>query len=871
MGRRFCPENAAGVPPALGSARRGGIAFRALCTRVFALPMLLALLAVFLFPAAPVRPASAQTANDHAAQNSPDKPDKMFVEANELVYNDKNNTVTAEGNARVYYQGRILEADRVIYDRNTKRVFAEGHAKLTEKDGTIVHGDRFDVTDDFRDGFVESLRADTTDKTHFSAPHSERTDGETSVYDKGTYTACDACKNDPSKPPLWRVRAKRIIHKNEEQMIYYEDAWLEFLGVPVAYTPYLSSPDPNVKRKSGLLSPVLTYEGNLGFGFGVPIFWDLADNYDITLTPIYYTQQGFFGRAEWRHRLENGSYFIKFNGIDEKNPSVFGSEPYGSGDVRLRGSIESKGEFQLADEWKFGWAGIFLSDKRFLSDYAVQSYEYSSNYISETTSTAYLTGQGSRGFFDLRGYSFEGLTAQDIQSQQPVAHPVLDYNKSFDIDPAKTSGVGGQVTLDFNFTSVSATNATYQAAGARTLDSAYSLYNVCTNYTPGTAAGSCLLRGIGGDYNRATIDTSWKRKYIDPLGEVWTPFVFARANGEVVNANTTSSTSFLSTAGSSTFSNASQTNFLGSANNAYGAFTPGAGLEYRYPFLVKTPIGSTVFEPIGQIIVRPNSQLGSSSNLNMDAQSLVFDDSTLFQWDKYSGYDRFETGTRANYGAQATTNFTTGGYANLIAGQSYQVAGTNSYATPDAANVGLSSGLDTRRSDYVGAFTLAPNSIFAFTAKDRLDVNTWESRRADLGVSANFGALTGSVQFADYKAQPIIGYYVRREGLSFSSKYKFTDNYFLQGNVTFDMSRQYYPLALVGYASPGSFPIAAMGLSGGYQDECCTFLVKYSYNYYDNGYSLAHNNTILLELTLRTLGDLKFTQSFTSFAGLDGL
>jgi len=654
-------------------------------------------------------------------------------------------------------------------------------------------------------------------------------------------------------------------------MIYYEDAWLEFLGVPVAYVPFLSTPDPTVKRKSGILSPYLTYRSNAGVGAGIPIFWDLADNYDLTLTPIVYSRQGFFGNAQWRHRLENGSYFIKLNGIDELNPAAFGSEPYASGDVRLRGSIESKGEFALGDQWKFGWAGILLSDKRFLTDYGVQSLEYSNNYVSETTSTLYLNGQSERGYFDLRGYYFEGLTAQDVQKQQTSAHPVWDYNRSFDVDPAKTAGIGGQVTLDFNFTSLSSSLANYQSVGTRTLDNAYSLYNVCGTYTPGTTSSNCLLHGIGGDYNRVSIDASWKRKFIDPIGEVWTPFVFARANGESINLNTSNSYTFASAAGSSTLSNSAQTNFIGSPNSSYGNFTPGAGLEYRYPFLAKTPIGSTVFEPIGQLIARPNNQLGSTSLLNMDSQSLVFDDSTLFQWDKYSGYDRFETGTRANYGGQITTNFTTGGYANFIAGQSYQVAGTNSYATPDAANIGLSSGLDTRRSDYVGAFTLSPVSAFAFTAKGRFDVDTFEARRIDLGLTGKFGALTGSIQYANYQAQPLIGYYVRREGLSFDTKYKFTDNYFAQGNVTFDMGRRFYAPQFIGYTDPGVLPIANLGLSAGYQDECCTFLVKYQYSYYDNGYSLSHNNTILVELMLRTLGDAKFTEAFTSNTGLDGL
>ena len=68
------------------------------------------------------------------------------------------------------------------------------------------------------------------------------------------------------KPPLWRVRAKRIVHNNDEHMVYYTDAWLEFLGLPVAYIPVFSSPDPTVTRKSGILTPQSISSSVLGFG-----------------------------------------------------------------------------------------------------------------------------------------------------------------------------------------------------------------------------------------------------------------------------------------------------------------------------------------------------------------------------------------------------------------------------------------------------------------------------------------------------------------------------------------------------------------------------------------------------------------------------
>ncbi len=161
-------------------------------------------------------------------------------------------------------QGQDAQADRVVYDRNANRVLAEGNARITDTDGTVTTADRFELTYDFKDGFVDLLRVQRTAPfqgrpvtTRFSAPRAERTSGETTVFEKGTYTACEPCADRPERPPLWQVRAARIIHNNAERMIYYEDARLEFAGVPIAWIPLFSSPDPTVKRKSGVLAPAL--------------------------------------------------------------------------------------------------------------------------------------------------------------------------------------------------------------------------------------------------------------------------------------------------------------------------------------------------------------------------------------------------------------------------------------------------------------------------------------------------------------------------------------------------------------------------------------------------------------------------------------
>ena len=113
------------------------------------------------------------------------------------------------------------------------------------------------------------------------------------------------------------------------------------------------------------------------------------------------------------------------------------------------------------------------------------------------------------------------------------------------------------------------------------------------------------------------------------------------------------------------------------------------------------------------MIARPNeTRVGRLPN--EDAQSLVFDDTSLFDWDKFSGYDRVEGGVRANIGVQYTVTGADNFYANVLFGQSYQLAGRNSFRQPDLANVGLESGLDTRASDYVGRFQIAAEREFCF-------------------------------------------------------------------------------------------------------------------------------------------------------------
>ena len=116
----------------------------------------------------------------------------MLVQADEMDYDYNNHRISAVGNVQIYHNGATLEADKVIYDQTTKRVHAEGNARLTEANGKITYGEIIDLSEDFRDGFVDSLRVDTPDQTRMAAARADRTDGNFTVLQNGVYTACEA-------------------------------------------------------------------------------------------------------------------------------------------------------------------------------------------------------------------------------------------------------------------------------------------------------------------------------------------------------------------------------------------------------------------------------------------------------------------------------------------------------------------------------------------------------------------------------------------------------------------------------------------------------------------------------------------------------
>ncbi|KIZ47572.1 LPS-assembly protein LptD, partial [Rhodopseudomonas palustris] len=615
-----------------------------------------------------------------------------------------------------------------------------------------------------------------------------------------------------------------------DKMLYFENAQLEFFGVPLAYLPYFSTPDPTVKRKTGFLMPFYASSSTFGSAFEVPFYWALAPDYDITLSPRYTTTQGLLMQGEFRQRLMGGAYQIRAYGIDQQSQSTFAGQP---GDRAFRGGVETKGQFAINDKWVWGWDAVALTDKAFFTDYRLSQYKDPwGSFLTQSTegvSQLYLTGVGNRSYFDARTIYYLGYSSADIQGQIPIVHPVIDYANVLD-----HSLLGGEFSYLTNFTSLSRDTAQFDAITSAANNS--SLCSLTSADPTARTPANCLLRGAPGTYTRLTAEAKWRRTFTDSYGQLWTPFASIRADA----------------IDSSISNQPGVSNFLPSGDTQALRLMPTIGLEYRYPFINVQPWGTTTIEPIAQVIVRPNETYAGKLP-NEDAQSMTFDASNLFSVDKFSGYDRVEGGGRANVGVQATTQFDHGGAINVLFGQSYHLFGLNSYAVADATNTGLDSGLATSRSDYVGRVSYAPNSTYKFTVRARLDEATLDVNRFEAEANANFNRWSVSMIYGNYAAQPDLGYLTRRQGILGTASFKLASNWVVTGGARWDLEANQINQYIVG---------------AGYVDDCfvmaLNYVTSYGYTTYATSPTLSHS--VMLQIGLRTIGMSAVSQNVAGLA-----
>jgi LPS-assembly protein len=250
---------------------------------------------------------------------------------------------------------------------------------------------------------------------------------------------------------------------------------------------------------------------------------------------------------------------------------------------------------------------------------------------------------------------------------------------------------------------------------------------------------------------------------------------------------------------------------------------------------------------MAQLIVRPNEMLDGQLP-NDDAQSLVFSDANLFSWDKFSGFDRAEGGTRLNVGLRYVGTFQNGVAIDGLFGQSYQIAGENSFADPDIANVGAESGLETTRSDYVGRLSVDTGVGPRFTARGRLDESPFALQRAELEATNAIGPITASAAYLylrDFPNNESVN--TPTSVVRTAASLNVVENWRVYGSLAYDITNS---------------ALASNTLGVAYDNSCFTFALAYSETREDYS-DVGAQRRINFLIQLRTLADAQFSANLT--------
>ncbi|MSP79547.1 MAG: LPS-assembly protein LptD [Rhodospirillales bacterium] len=418
-----------------------------------------------LAPPSPIRSSAAillvalvLTAVPAAGQVRPDGAPPVNLTADEVVHNRDLGVVTASGNVEIIQGPRSLYADSITYNERQDQISASGNVRLHEPNGDVIFADYVDLSGDMREGTLKSLRLLLTDRSRIVASEGRRSDGTRLDLDRAVYSPCESCKTNPSRPLLWQVKAVRVIHDSDRQTVEYKDAWLEMFGVPVAYTPYFSHPDPTVKRRTGFLPPSIGSSNYFGSTLQTPYFWDIAPNHDLTFTPLLTSLQGVGLGAEHRFIGQKSEIKGKFSGAVNDNGE-------------LRGHVDMKSRFNLNDTWRWG-----VDAQRSTDDTYTRQYRY--NTPPTLTSRLYTEGFRGRNYMAANGYAFQGLRDTDKPGQAPLILPSLDYSHV-----GEPRAGGGRTRMDANLLA--------------------------------------FTRDQGTDVRRLSVAPGWDLPYVGPAGDVY--------------------------------------------------------------------------------------------------------------------------------------------------------------------------------------------------------------------------------------------------------------------------------------------------------------------------------------------------------------
>ena len=410
-----------------------------------------------------ISPLHAQSAFSQGGDGGPVKSDQpVTFTADSVEYDRDQSLVTATGHVEAWQNDHVMHADKVTFDRNTGVLAAYGHVVLMDPDGEVIFADYAEMNQGMKDGVLRDMQAILAQNGRLAANGARRTGGELNEFSHVVYSTCNLCKTDPTKAPLWQLRADKAVQDLEHKKIEYEDAVLQMYGIPVAYMPYFWHVDPSVKRASGLLIPSAGASTKLGTFVAQPYYWVIDDQSDATFTPMITTRNGPELDVEYRRLFNDGRLLTNASAGYENNSP--------------QGSIYLNGQFDYDDTWRWGFNVNRASSGTYVNDFRL-SPDLGSD-INLLTSQIYLEGFGVGAYSRLDTKFYQGVNNAITDTKLPLVLPRYQYSYF-----GQPDGWGGRLSVDTG------------------------MFNV--------------VRTDGTNTRRASLTTNWERPFVGSLGDLW--------------------------------------------------------------------------------------------------------------------------------------------------------------------------------------------------------------------------------------------------------------------------------------------------------------------------------------------------------------
>jgi len=279
-----------------------------------------------------------------------------------------------QGHVKVRQGQRTLTADEISYTAATRDFDAQGAVELTDPQ-LHVRGEHAAVNGDGGGQFTGTTFDIPARSARGSADRIVmRPEGEL-LLEGVQYTSCPPGSQD------WLLRAHSLDIDRDARTGTGRDVRLDFKGVPIFYTPYISFPVGN-ERKSGFLFPNLGISSRSGTLIAVPWYWNIAPNYDATFTPTLMTSRGTALDGEFRYLTTSSHGQLHVNYLPD-------DREYGAD----RSYVRFTDTTDLTSHLRFQGDASNVSDENWFEDFGQGSEGTSTTYLERFAQLTYLTDE----------------------------------------------------------------------------------------------------------------------------------------------------------------------------------------------------------------------------------------------------------------------------------------------------------------------------------------------------------------------------------------------------------------------------------------------------------------------------------------------